>query len=181
MNALGHALLPRARNAIATALGLPAETEPDHPALNEPGATFVTLTKTGQLRGCIGSLQAHRSLDRDVRANAVAAAFSDPRFAPLGLDEWSEVSVEVSLLTAATPLVFSSEADALRQLRPRVDGVIFEWRDHRSTFLPQVWEALPEPSVFLSRLKQKAGLSSEFWADDVKLSRYEVQKWTENR
>ncbi|MFY9327279.1 MAG: AmmeMemoRadiSam system protein A [Georgfuchsia sp.] len=178
---LGQALLVRARNAIAAQLDLPTQMEPDHPALREPGATFVTLNKHGQLRGCIGSLEAHRSLDRDVRANAVAAAFRDPRFDPLQAAEWPEVRVEVSLLSAATPIGFVDEADALRQLRPGIDGVIFEHGSRRSTFLPQVWESLPEPQEFLVQLKRKAGLTGDFWADDVKLYRYEVQKWKQNR
>jgi len=180
MNDLGQALLVRARNAIAARLGLPVQAEPDHPALQEPGATFVTLSKVGQLRGCIGSLEAHRSLDRDVRANAIAAAFDDPRFAPVQAAEWPQLDVEVSLLSAATPIAFHDEADALRQLRPGIDGVIFECNGRRSTFLPQVWESLPEPSEFLSQLKRKAGLPGDFWAQGVKLYRYEVRKWKEN-
>ncbi|CAG4883641.1 putative Protein MTH_857 [Georgfuchsia toluolica] len=178
---LGQAMLVRARNAIADQLGLPTQAEPDHPALQEPGATFVTLTKHGQLRGCIGSLEAHRSLDRDVRANAIAAAIRDPRFEPVRAEEWPEVRVEVSLLSVAMPMKFSDEIDALHQLRPSVDGVIFEHGSRRSTFLPQVWESLPEPQEFLSQLKRKAGLPGDFWANDVKLYRYEVQKWKENR
>lgn len=181
MSDLGQALLVCARNAIADQLGLPTQAEPDHPALQEPGATFVTLNEYGELRGCIGSLEAHRSLDRDVRANAVAAAFRDPRFEPLRAEEWPEVQVEVSLLSAATPIGFVDEADALRQLRPGIDGVIFECSGRRSTFLPQVWESLPEPEEFLSQLKRKAGLPGDFWANDVKLYRYEVQKWKQNR
>jgi AmmeMemoRadiSam system protein A len=181
MTDLGQALLIRARNAIAEQLSLPTQAEPDHPALREPGATFVTLTKGGQLRGCIGSLEAHRSLERDVRANAIAAAFRDPRFDPLQAAEWPQLQVEVSLLSAATPMEFKDETDALRQLRPGIDGVIFEYSGRRSTFLPQVWESLPQPRVFLSQLKQKAGLSGDFWAQGVKLYRYEVQKWKENR
>ena len=181
MSDLGQALLIRARNAIAEQLGLPVQAEPDHPALREPGATFVTLTEHGQLRGCIGSLEAHRILERDVRANAIAAAFRDPRFAPLQAAEWPQLQVEVSLLSAATPMEFKDEADALRQLQPGIDGVIFECGGRRSTFLPQVWESLPKPRTFLSQLKQKAGLSGDFWAQGVKLYRYEVQKWKESR
>lgn len=177
---LGQALLVRARNAIAERLGLPVQAEIDHPALNEPGATFVTLMKHGQLRGCIGSLEAHRSLDRDVRFNAVAAAFDDPRFSSMHAEEWPEVSVEVSLLAAAIPIEFGDEADALRKLRPGIDGVIFQFCERRSTFLPQVWESLPEPQEFLAQLKRKAGLSGDFWAQGVQLYRYEVRKWKEN-
>ena len=176
---LGRALLARARNAIAAQFGHLAADEPDDPALGEPGATFVTLTQDGDLRGCIGSLEARRPLDEDVRANARAAAFGDPRFPPLGLAEFDRTRVEVSLLAPARPIRFASEDDAVRQLRPGVDGVILEWQGRRGTFLPQVWESLPEPRLFLNLLKQKAGLQAGFWAPDIKLYRYEVRKWKE--
>ena len=180
---LGTALLVRARNAIGAEFGQPTQAEAAHPALALPGATFVTLTQNGALRGCIGSLEAHRALDQDVRANAVAAAFRDPRFPPLTLAEFPHTRVEVSLLTAPTPMSFSSEADALRQLRPNIDGVILiagpGGRLGRSTFLPQVWEQLPEPRQFLAHLKQKAGLPADCWSSDVQLQRYEVQKCKE--
>jgi len=178
-NDLGPALLVRARNAIATRLDQPTQAEATHPALTLPGATFVTLTQNGQLRGCIGSLEAHRPLDQDVRANAVAAAFRDPRFPPLTLAELPHTRVEVSLLSAPQPMSFSSEADALHQLRPNVDGVIFIAGTHRSTFLPQVWEQLPDPRLFMAHLKQKAGLPADWWSAEVQLQRYEVQKWKE--
>ncbi|MCK9389517.1 MAG: AmmeMemoRadiSam system protein B [Sulfuritalea sp.] len=176
---LGPALLVRARNAIAARLDQPTQAEAAHPALALPGATFVTLTQNGDLRGCIGSLEAHRPLDQDVRANAVAAAFRDPRFPPLTLAEFPRTRVEVSLLTTPVPMTFSSEADALRQLRPNVDGIILTAGQHRGTFLPQVWEQLPEPRQFLALLKQKAGLPTDWWSPEVKLQRYEVRKWKE--
>jgi hypothetical protein len=178
-NDLGTALLVRARNAIAAGFGRPPAPEPDHPALREPGATFVTLTQQGELRGCIGSLEAWRPLDQDVRANARAAAFDDPRFLPLTEGELERTRVEVSLLAPAVDMTFSSEEDALRQLRPGIDGVILQSGRHRGTFLPQVWESLGEPRLFLAHLKQKAGLPPNFWSPDVRLSRYEVQKWKE--
>ncbi|MCX7166784.1 MAG: AmmeMemoRadiSam system protein A [Rhodocyclales bacterium] len=175
----GPALLVRARNAIAAQLQQPTQAEAAHPALALPGATFVTLTQNGQLRGCIGSLQAHRPLDQDVRANAVAAAFRDPRFPPLTLAELARTRVEVSLLTAPVPMSFSSEADAVSQLRPHVDGIILTAGQQRGTFLPQVWEQLPEPRMFMAHLKQKAGLPADWWSSEVQLQRYEVQKWKE--
>lgn len=178
-DSLGPALLARARNAIATRLKQATQPEPAHAALTQPGATFVTLTQNGQLRGCIGSLEAHRPLDQDVRANALAAAFSDPRFPPLTLAELAHTRVEVSLLTPPRPLPFADEADALRQLRPNIDGIIFSAGQHRSTFLPQVWEQLPEPRLFMAHLKQKAGLPADWWSPEVKLQRYEVRKWKE--
>ncbi len=179
MDELGASLLVRARNAIGALFGEPPQPEAAHPLLGQPGATFVTLTQGGQLRGCIGSLEAHRPLADDVSANAQAAACRDPRFPPLARDELPGTRVEVSLLTPAQPMSFADEADALEQLRPGIDGVVFECHGRRSTFLPQVWENLPEPRVFLAHLKQKAGFAPDFWAPGVRLYRYEVRKWKE--
>jgi len=176
---LGQALLIRARNAISGEFSRQSIPEPDAVELAAPGAVFVTLTQEGRLRGCIGSLEAWRLLDADVRANARAAAFRDPRFPPLTVEELQRTRVEVSLLTPAVPMTFTGEEDALRQLRPGIDGVILEYGGHRGTFLPQVWESLPDRHAFFAYLKQKAGLPADFWAPDVKLFRYEVQKWKE--
>jgi AmmeMemoRadiSam system protein B/AmmeMemoRadiSam system protein A len=178
-DSLGPALLTRARNAIAAKLGQAALMEPSNPALSHPGATFVTLTQNGALRGCIGSLEAHRALDTDVRENGLAAAFRDPRFPPLTAEELARTRVEVSLLTPPQAMSFKDETDALTQLRPLQDGVIFIAGNRRSTFLPQVWEQLPDRKVFMSHLKQKAGLPADFWSPDVKLLRYQVRKWKE--
>lgn len=176
---LGRALLIRARNAIAAEFGIAPAPEPDHLALHRPGATFVTLTQQGQLRGCIGSLEAWRPLDEDVKANAKAAAFGDPRFPPLSRGEFARTRVEVSLLSPPVPLDFTDETDAIRQMRPGIDGMIFEYHGRRGTFLPQVWESLPDPWQFFAHLKQKAGFPANFWSPDVRLYRYEVQKWKE--
>ncbi len=175
----GRVLLPIARAAIAQALGRSSEAGESAPWLREPGACFVTLTQHGQLRGCIGSLQARRSLLADVKANAVAAALQDTRFAPLRAAELAHTDIEVSLLSPMQPLSFTSEADALAQLRPGMDGMVFEYGSHHSTFLPQVWEQLPAPAEFMAHLKQKAGLPANFWADGVRLQRYTVSKWKE--
>jgi hypothetical protein len=177
---LGPALLARARNAIAAGLGLAAGPEPHHPALDERAATFVTLRRGGELRGCIGTLEARRALDDDVRVHARAAAFEDPRFAPLAIEEVDALEIEVSVLDPARPLAVASERHAHRELRPGVDGVILEWRGRRATFLPQVWEQLPEPGEFLRALKRKAGLPADFWADDLRLARYRVRKYVED-
>ena len=181
MTDLGPILLALARNAIASRLGQPARpVEASHaPELDAPGATFVTLTQHGQLRGCIGSLEAWRPLRQDVQQNALAAAFDDPRFEPLAADELDLTRVEVSLLTPAEPMTFSNEADALAQLRPNIDGVIFSVGSRRSTFLPQVWEQLPNPGLFMAQLKQKAGLPADYWSSGVQLARYTVKKWKE--
>jgi hypothetical protein len=177
---LGEVLLPIARASIGGVLGLSVPTERQHPALQRIGATFVTLTRQGQLRGCIGSLQAHRTLLEDVKANARAAAFTDPRFQPLSLTEYRQVRVEVSLLSPSEPMHVASEQDAIAGLRPGVDGVILEWTRHRGTFLPQVWEQIPDPRDFLAQLKRKAGLAHDFWAEDLRLHRYSVTKWVES-
>jgi AmmeMemoRadiSam system protein A len=151
--------------------------------LTAHGASFVTLTQAGQLRGCIGSLQAHRPLHEDVLANAQAAALQDPRFAPVTAQEAPTLEVEVSVLTAPEPLSFANESHALWQLQPHEHGVIFscehEGRAYRSTFLPQVWAQLPDPRKFMAQLKRKAGLPSDHWSDAVRLSVYRVQKFTE--
>lgn len=176
----GKTLLSIARAAIAQVLHVPhAATDESAAWLAEPGASFITLTQSGELRGCIGTLQAHRPLLIDVKSNAVSAALHDPRFLPLTLKEFITVQVEVSLLTAPQPLAFADETDALAQLRPGIDGVVFEYGRHRSTFLPQVWESLAQPPLFLAMLKRKAGLPDNFWAENVKLSRYTVTKWRE--
>jgi hypothetical protein len=177
---LGDVLLPIARASIGSVLGLSVPTQDDHPALQRVAATFVTLTRHGQLRGCIGSLEAHRTLLEDVKANAKAAAFMDPRFQPLSATEYRQVRVEVSLLSRSEPMPVASEQDAIAGLRPGVDGVILEWTRHRGTFLPQVWDQLPDPRDFLANLKRKAGLAHDFWADDLKLHRYTVTKWLES-
>lgn len=176
---LGNALLALARGAIAEQLGRSGSAPANHAALAQPGATFVTLMQHGQLRGCIGSLEAHRPLAQDVRENALAAAFRDPRFQPLVLEEFELTSVEVSLLTPPSPMDFRDEADFMAQLRPGEDGIVFQYGRHRSTFLPQVWESLPDPLQFMQQLKRKAGLPPNFWAEEVTISRYTVSKWKE--
>ncbi|MBW8370565.1 MAG: AmmeMemoRadiSam system protein B [Thiobacillus sp.] len=175
----GSTLLKLARNEIASRLGQAAAKPVQAAWLQEPGASFVTLTRQGELRGCIGTLEAHRSLEIDVRENAVAAAFRDPRFMPLTREEFEEIRVEVSLLSPTEPIEVKGEAAALATLRPNIDGVVFEYGHYRSTFLPQVWEQLPEPAEFLAHLKRKAGLSMDFWSEQVRLSRYTVSKWKE--
>ena len=175
----GNLLLSIARAAIAGQFGLHFSVREDAPFLHRPGATFVTLQQNAQLRGCIGSLSAHRALLEDVRANARASAFQDPRFAPLRFEELSTVRIEVSLLSVPQAIDCRDENDALSQLRPGVDGIVLHAGSHRGTFLPQVWDTLPEPRRFLGELKRKAGLAPDFWDAGVRLSRYTVMKWTE--
>ena len=175
----GEILLPIARSSISEALGQPLEAADNAAWLQDKAACFVTLTQQQQLRGCIGTLEAHRSLLEDVKSNARAAAFQDPRFTSLTAKELSFTDIEISLLSATQLIDFSNEQEALAQLRPDIDGVVFEYGVYRSTFLPQVWQQLPDTAEFVAHLKHKAGLSPDFWANEVKLSRYTVTKWRE--
>jgi AmmeMemoRadiSam system protein A len=178
----GEVLLDLARGALEERLlgrARPAGSEAEQPWLREPGATFVTLTLDGRLRGCVGTLTACRPLREDVVHAAVSAAFHDRRFPPLGAAELPRVRIEVSLLDPPEPLESDGEAQARQALRPGVDGLILEHGARRATFLPQVWRELPEPGRFLRQLKLKAGLPADFWDDDVRLWRYRVRKWSE--
>jgi len=175
----GAVLTGTARQAIGRRFGIDLGAGGDAGFMREAGASFVTLTLNGRLRGCIGSLAAHRALIDDVRHNAVAAAFSDPRFEPLAAREFEAVRIEVSVLSAALPIAWATESDLLAQLRPQVDGIVLERGARRATFLPQVWESLPDPREFMAQLKAKAGLPGDFWAPDMRVSRYTVEKWAE--
>jgi AmmeMemoRadiSam system protein A len=149
--------------------------ETAHPWLDTPGAAFVTLTQRGDLRGCIGTLTAYRPLREDVAANAVNAAFRDPRFPPLTAQELPDTHLEVSVLSDPEPYPYTDRADALSRLRPGIDGLTLEYGSHRGTFLPQVWDSLPEPDDFLNHLVRKAGLPAGWWDDGARLSRYTVK------
>lgn len=177
----GALLLAIARDALARALGAPRPLPDDGaaPWLDAPGASFVTLTQRGRLRGCIGTLEAHRPLRLDVASNAVAAGLRDTRFAPLAARELSGTAIEVSLLSTPEALAFASETEALAQLEPGRHGVLLEFGARRSTFLPQVWQQLPDAADFMAQLKRKAGLAPDFWARGLQLSRYTVVKWKE--
>jgi hypothetical protein len=176
----GSVLLAHARHAIETLFERrEGRALPDAPFLDEPGATFVTLRRHGDLRGCIGSLEADRALRLDVARNARAAALHDPRFEPLAEIELEGLSIEVSLLSPPQPLSFRDEHDLVRQLAEAREGVVLEAGRYRSTFLPQVWEQLPDARDFLRHLKAKAGLAPDHWAADIRVSRYAVEKWSE--
>lgn len=177
----GKALLAIARASISTALGQPLQASEDAYWLQEWGASFVTLTQHGQLRGCIGSLQAHRSLLADVKSNAVSAALHDPRFLPLKAPELAQTEIEVSVLSPMQALRFENEQHALDQLQPGTDGIALQYAHHRGTFLPQVWEQLPSKQDFLTQLKRKAGLPPGFWSEELNLYRYSVAKYKENQ
>lgn len=175
----GKVLIQLVKGAIRERLGLGEPPHFDYAWLKEKLATFVTLYVGGELLGCIGTIEPHRSLEEDVKANALAAAFSDPRFPSLRKQDLSKLQIEVSLLTPLNPISFQGENDAQSKLRPFEDGVVLECAGYKSTFLPQVWEKLPDAKSFLRNLKKKAGFSEDFWSDDIKLYRYSVQKWTE--
>ncbi len=176
-----HTLLPIARAAIAAQLGKAHAADESSPWLREHGASFITLNLAKKLRGCIGSLRAHRPLLDDIKANALAAAFHDPRFKPLTAAEYDGIEVEISLLSMVNTLSFSDETAAMAQITPQVHGVIFEYGHHRSTYLPQVWDSIPDPQMFMATLRQKAGLPPNFWQPGVKIHTYTVAKFSESQ
>lgn len=145
------------------------------PDLAKPRATFVTINLNGQLRGCIGTLQAVRALAEDIAFNAYAAAFLDRRFSPLTENELEHIRLHLSLLTPPIPIHFSSQEDLLKKIVPFEDGLILEEGSNRGTFLPSVWESLPNPEKFLDHLKMKAGLPGDYWSPTLKVSRYHTE------
>jgi len=175
----GDVLLSAARTAIAQALRMTVSYAGTPPAWSlEPGASFITLKKGGRLRGCIGSFAAQRPLLEDVRANAVAAATRDPRFAPMTPDELPAVAIEVSVLSAPELLRVSSLREAYAALHPGVDGVILQiGACHRATLLPQMWQDLPDPAQFLGHLWLKAGVAPGVWHEGTTLQTYTVRAW----
>ena len=173
----GPVLIAIARAAIARGSQAPADAAWDETWLREPGASFVTLKLEGELRGCIGTIDAHRPLGDDVARNARSAAYRDPRFPPVSVDELARLQVEVSVLTPREALPVASESDALARIRPGIDGIALEYGGMSATFLPQVWESLPDPDAFLDALRRKAGLPARFWHPDLRLSRYTVEKF----
>jgi AmmeMemoRadiSam system protein A len=177
---LGRQLIAVARYAIAEEFRAALTAPVTDGALRAPGATFVTLFCSGELRGCIGSLKATRPVGIDVRENARAAAFRDPRFTPLSATEFHATSIEVSLLSRAERVSVDTEAELWSRLRPGIDGVTLELGDHRATFLPQVWDSLPDAREFLAALKDKARLPADFWSPRLNVSLYQVTKWKES-
>ncbi len=178
----GRILLEHARRTIALQFGRKhtQETSPPSPAFQQQGATFVTLKKRGQLRGCIGNLEPVGTIWEGIRENALNAAFHDYRFSPLKPEELEEIHVDISLLTPAVPLVYLDDRDLLLKLRPGRDGVILSRGKAKATFLPQVWQQLPRPEDFLGQLCRKAGLPETAWRDmhpEIKI--YQVQCFAE--
>jgi uncharacterized protein len=155
-----------------------SETIPSR--LQEQGASFVTLTMNGNLRGCIGALEPYQSLVDDVREHAVAAALQDYRFPPVSPEELSQIEIEISRLTIPVQLEYSTPEDLLAKLRPGIDGVLLRDGIRRATFLPQVWEKIPNPAEFLDNLCYKMGTSSSLWRQKhLEVSVYQVEEFHE--
>ncbi len=177
------AALRLARNAIESELlRTPLGRLEQLPAVfGEKGAVFVTLkTKEGALRGCIGSLLAHRTLYEDIVENAILSAFHDPRFPPLNITELPFIKIELSLLHTPVELVYQDANDLLSKLTPFEDGLIIKYEDYQATFLPSVWEEIPSKEEFISRLCQKAGLESDFWkSGKLEVYVYKADKFSE--
>ena len=176
------ALLQVAMDSIASGLqsGHPSSVEPAaYPLpLTAMRASFVTLKQGDDLRGCIGSLEAYTSLVEDVARNAYAAAFRDPRFPGLTAAELGGLGIHIAVLGPSQPLEFASEQELLEKLRPGTDGLILQDRSARGTFLPAVWESLPQPADFLRHLKAKAGLSPDYWSDTIEVMRYTTEAFS---
>jgi len=166
------------QNGLQTGKPLPVNVEDYPSALQQKCATFVTLEINGQLRGCIGTLEAERPLVLDVVKNAFSAAFNDPRFPSLKEFEFEKLHYHISVLHPAEPMQFDSESDLVGQIRPGIDGLILEDGYHRGTFLPSVWESLPDPHDFWIHLKHKAGLPPNYWSDTLHVSRYTTESFS---
>jgi len=180
----GQILLKIARKAIKNHLNkevVPPLNMNEYPySLTKKGACFVTLTLHGVLRGCVGTIEASQPLIIDVQDRAIGAAFNDPRFPELKLEEYPDLKIEVSRLTAPEKLQYTTHNDLVNKLRPGIDGVILRKNFRRATFLPQVWEGLPDPEQFLGRLCMKMGLAPTAWRDqhlDVEI--YQAEKFIE--
>lgn len=176
-------LLKFARKTIGGKLKGNFETvsAPPDTCFSEKAATFVTLKTAGQLRGCIGSLEATTTLWQSIQQNAINAAFHDSRFNPLSPDELEKIHIDISILTEPLPLNYQDAEDLVDQLRPGVDGVILQHGRRGATFLPQVWDQLPTAELFLSHLCRKAGLSEDCWQyEHPSIQVYQVQCFAED-
>ncbi len=151
----------------------------EYPYLDEDGAVFVTLNKNNDLRGCIGSLVAHRKLFDDIVHNAISAGFHDPRFTPLSADDLKDLQLEVSLLSPSVELKYEDYEDLKQKVKPFEDGLILKHSQYQGTFLPQVWEQLPTPELFLNHLAQKAGALPNIYKEHPSIYRYKVDKISE--
>jgi len=176
-------LLRLARSSIDYGLihreHMPVDYDELPPALKDPAATFATLYLEGQLRGCCGSLEAVRPLAEDVVRSAFRAAFHDPRFDPVGKHELDAMRLEVSVLSPLEPIPSCNEADLLKTLMPGIDGLVIVADGACATFLPKVWDMLPDPRQFLAALKTKCGLADDYWSDRLEFKRYRTTSYAD--
>ena len=179
----GTELLRLARGSIEYGLlhGEPVPVRLDElpPWFAEQLATFTTLRLEGELRGCCGTIEASRPLAEDVAHSAFQAAFRDPRFSPVRRGELDVIRLEVAVLSPPEPITVGSEAELLKQLQPGMDGLVIRAGLRRATFLPKVWESLPEPRDFLTALKVKCGLPDDYWSEDLTFERYRTTSYAE--
>ncbi len=174
------ALASWARARLRQELGGPRAHPPEGAWTEVPGATFVSLHwPHGELQGCIGTLEPRRPIVVDVGANAVAAGLDDPRGTRLTIDDVDDLAIEVSVLSPMTRIAVTTEAEALRAIRPGVDGLLLKHRGQRGTLLPSVWAQLPEPAAFLAMLRRKAGLPADAWSPSFELWRYTTEVATD--
>ncbi len=176
-------LLKLARNSIGhyvTTTSYPEPIQPCSQAVEQVRACFVTLRLLGGLRGCIGHLEPIMTLNQAVIENAIAAACRDYRFNPLSINELTQVVIDISVLSPQQRLIAQSKQDLLAQLSPSIDGLVIQYRNHKATFLPSVWQQLPEPEQFLQHLMQKAGLAQDFWNPDIQCYRYQTSSFSES-
>jgi len=177
----GRQLLILARQVLDAQFSDCDISRPKTANFKQPAATFVTLKKNHVLRGCIGALVPYEPLAKNIETNALNAAFHDHRFPPLKEDELGDITIEISILSQPSKLLYDTPADLIARLRPGTDGVILKCRGKSSTFLPQVWEQLPDPQRFLEQLCLKAGLRPDCWLnDDVSVELYQVQSFSED-
>ncbi len=159
---------------------MPVDRDALHPSLAEPAATFTTLRIEKELRGCCGMLVAIHPLAEDVARSAFKAAFQDPRFNPVREPELEVISLEVSVLSPLEPMTIADELDLLDQLVPGTDGLVVVAEGRRATFLPKVWEQLPEPRAFLNALKKKCGVAEDYWSKHIEFQRYRTTTYAES-
>ena len=165
------------KNGLETGHALDIDPNEFPAELREHKATFVTLHRHQQLRGCIGMLKPMRPLAEDIAQNAWSAAFRDPRFSPMSAEEMDDLDIHISILGKPELMEFNDEKDLVSKIRPGVDGLILEDGFNRGTFLPSVWESLPDAADFVSHLKLKAGLPKDYWSDTLKVQRYTVEEF----
>ncbi|HBC56439.1 MAG TPA: AMMECR1 domain-containing protein [Gammaproteobacteria bacterium] len=174
-------LLDIAKHSIAYGLShacpAPVQLGDYAETLREPGASFVTLKKSGELRGCVGTLEPYQPLIEDVSYHAFSAAFRDTRFSPVSVQEVVLLEIHISVLSLPEDIPCASEAELMQLLRTDIDGLVLQEGTHRATFLPAMWQTLPDKEDFVQQLKIKAGLSADYWSETMQCFRYQVQEF----